>query len=138
MKINKYLLCSLVVLGVALFAGLAYFTWSEYKSGLATDGNSNTVNDGEYTKITKNEFTLKYKYDRNNKWSYILTGQLPNPCYSVEVDELVAESYPEQVYINVTVTPPASSVVCIQMIYDYSKEGTFSASKGATVNLNVK
>jgi len=88
--------------------------------------------------ITKDNFVLTYSYIGDNKWTYTLTGTLPNPCYTVSVDALVAESYPEQVSIIATVTPPEDDIACIQVVQEYEHTGDFSASEKAIVTLQVK
>src|SRR3989344_139799 len=41
---------------------------------------------------------------------------LPTPCHTLKTNVLVAESYPEQVTIQLEVENPAPDVVCIQVI----------------------
>lgn len=89
-------------------------------------------------KITDGNFTLETTYTQNSTWRYIVTGQLPNPCYSATVDALVAESYPEQVTILVKIIEPNKDIMCAQVISDFEYEGTFSASELATVTLKVE
>lgn len=83
-------------------------------------------------------FELVAKYLGNSSWEYVITSQLPDPCTQVQVETLVAESYPEQVTIKVTVEPPSPSVMCVQMITDYNYQGNFTASEQATVKLSVE
>ncbi len=91
--------------------------------------NDNTSND---------TFKLEKKYVSENSWTYKVTGQLPNPCYSATVDALVAESYPEQVTILLKIIEPNKDMMCAQVIQDFVYEGTFSASELATVTLRVE
>ncbi|PKN02877.1 hypothetical protein CVU76_02525 [Candidatus Dojkabacteria bacterium HGW-Dojkabacteria-1] len=88
--------------------------------------------------VTKGNFILEYTYKGENIWEYSVTGQLPNPCYQASTDVIVAESYPEQVFVTVTVAPPEDDVMCAQVISEYEYSGEFSASKEATVALQVK
>lgn len=80
-------------------------------------------------------FELKATYQGNATWKYIVTAQLPTPCDSAKVDVLVAESYPEQVTVRVVTSK--SDQMCIQIIQDFSEEGTFSASEKAVIKLSV-
>jgi len=89
-------------------------------------------------RITKENFVLKYTYKGNNKWEYSVTGQLPNPCYKASTEVLIAESYPEQVSVIVTITPPEDDIMCAQVISEYRYSGEFSASEGATVALQER
>lgn len=104
-------------------------------SNTQKDTNNNDIQDKD---TTNNTFILKKEYISENSWEYKVIGQLPNPCYSANVDVLVAESYPEQVTINVTVIEPNSDQMCAQVITDFEYEGTIPASEQATFTLNVK
>jgi hypothetical protein len=82
-------------------------------------------------------FNLESTYQGDNKWSYTVTAQLPNPCHGATIESRVAESYPEQVTILVTPTFPKPDQYCIEMIEDFSYTGTFTASEGAQISLKV-
>ena len=85
----------------------------------------------------ENNFKLESKYISENSWEYTVTGELPNPCYNASVDAIVAESYPEQVTVTVTIEEPDPEVMCAQVIQEFSYEGTFSASEKADIKLVV-
>ena len=85
----------------------------------------------------ENNFKLESKYISTNSWEYTVTGELPNPCYNASVDAIVAESYPEQVTVTVTIEEPDPEVMCAQVIQEFSYEGTFSASEKADIKLVV-
>ena len=87
--------------------------------------------------LTESNFKLESEYISENSWEYTVTGELPNPCYNASVDAMVAESYPEQVTITVTVEQPDPEVMCAQVIQEFTYEGTFSASEKATIKLFV-
>lgn len=87
--------------------------------------------------ITKDDFTFKYTYSGENLWKYTITGTLPNPCYSISTSSSVAESYPEQVFVTSTITPPKKDDICAQVIKDVNEIGEFTASENATVSFNV-
>ena len=86
----------------------------------------------------EDNFSLTSTYIGDNNWEYTVTGQLPTPCYKAEVQSFVAESYPEQVTIVITVTEPKPDLMCAQVIQDFEYQGTFSASENATVSLDVR
>jgi hypothetical protein len=136
-KLNK----NLVIVITVLFTFITfYFAWNSFHNYFNQPDTNSTFVDTIYPSktISEGSFTLKAGFSPDNKWDYTLTGQLPNPCYSANVEELVAESYPEQVHINVTVIPPKKDVVCIQTISEFKKTGTINASEKATINLSVK
>jgi len=87
--------------------------------------------------VMENNFKLESKYISENSWEYTVTGELPNPCYNASVDAIVAESYPEQVTVTVTIEEPDPEVMCAQVIQEFSYEGTFSASEKADIKLVV-
>lgn len=125
---------SLAVLVLAIaFIGIFFYTKDDKDS---TNDNDDTTEEPSQSDLSEN-LELSSEYLGDNNWTYTITGYLPNPCYSYEVQALVAESFPEQVSINMTITEPAADVVCAQVIQDVNEEGTFSASEGASVKLNV-
>lgn len=87
--------------------------------------------------ITKDNFTLTTEYKGNSKWTYKVTGTLPNPCYNVRVDALVRESYPEQVVVNIGVTEPKKDIACVQVIQEYEETFNIDVSEKATFELNI-
>jgi hypothetical protein len=122
-----------VVLAILLLLFLIFFTYvffltNEEEIPLNTDR----------TKITMDNFTLTTEYKGESKWEYTIVGQLPNPCYTVSTNAIVAESYPEQVSITVNVQPPDADVICAQVIQEYEYTGEFQASEKATVKLLVE
>jgi hypothetical protein len=81
---------------------------------------------------------LEKEYKPGNTWEYRVTGQFPSPCYSAVTEEIVRESFPEQVTIIVNISKPSDDMICTQVITNYEYEGTFSASEKAIVKLDVK
>lgn len=95
---------------------------------------------GEFS-IEKNGFSFYAKYQEENKeqniWDYKITGSLPTPCHEFKTQEIVLESYPEQVSVLLTITPPAQDVICTQVIQEVEKTGIFQASEKAKVSFLV-
>lgn len=56
---------------------------------------------------------------------------LPDPCYEIESEVIVMESYPEQVRINLTTPRPEQ--ICAQVLTDKDFEVTFQASEQAVI-----
>jgi hypothetical protein len=96
------------------------------------------TDDKDTTPIQQDQFTLETEYVGNNQWEYSITGYLPNPCYSYKVEEVVMESYPEQVKITLSIIEPMPDVMCIQVIEDLNHSGSFSASEEADIRLEIK
>ncbi len=88
--------------------------------------------------IQQDTFTLTYEYKGNNTWSYTVKGTLPTPCYDVTADAVVAESYPEQVKIEVKKALESDSYVCGTVIKDFNYTGTFNASRYAKIALAIE
>ncbi len=47
---------------------------------------------------------------------YFARIEKPTPCHQLEVEELIMESYPVQVRVNIDITYPDPELVCIQVI----------------------
>lgn len=131
-QVKTYL--GVIVFVTVLILGVLY--WQDLLSNPAADtpdtGNSSSIT----TQVLEESgFKLQLEYTGNNVWNYTLSASLPNPCTDVVVDTLVAESYPEQVTVNVKTTE--KDRVCVQVIREYETEGTIRASEKATFKLNV-
>ena len=127
---QKMFLAILILLSVSFF-GYAMLT------GCGEDEEKDQV-DSSVTKITEDNFTLTTEYKEESRWEYTVVGQLPNPCYTATTDAIVAESYPEQVSITVSVQVPDADTMCAQVIQEYEYSGEFQASEEATVKLLVE
>lgn len=139
-----FLIVSISIAVIIVAIDLILFQTSLKQSGvgcslsrLFKNINCSLINKKDNNVIKEGGFTLTTNYLGDNKWEYKVTGQLPNPCYSTEVTELVAESYPEQVTIALVMKEPDPNTMCTQVIKDFEYKGSFSASKNATVQFNV-
>lgn len=65
-----------------------------------------------------------------HKISGIIT--LPDPCYEIESEVVVMESFPEQV--RITLTTPRKEGFCAQVLTDKAFEVTFQASDQAKIS----
>ncbi len=83
-------------------------------------------------------FTAESVYTSENNWEYQVKGPLPNPCYGVSVEAIVAESFPEQVTLQVEIVNPEDDAICAQVIEDVTLEGIYSASQNASLQLRVE
>ncbi len=118
-------------MGILLASGLLLYNFFFKQKDYANDPLDPISN------ITVDDFTLTYEYKGESKWEYTVVGQLPNPCFKVTTESLVAESYPEQVSILVKVKEPNPDEMCIQVIQEYKYSGEFNASELAKVTLKV-
>jgi len=123
---KKLIWITTIIVGVLLFGYIAY-TFFFQKD-----------NAGQEQTQKGNDFNLAYTYKGNNLWEYSVNGSLPTPCYAVNTTADVAESYPEQVTIKVTIQEQPTDGVCSAVIQDYSYSGTFQASGEATVHFTVE
>jgi hypothetical protein len=90
------------------------------------------------TLVVENEdYKLVSIYVGESSWEYTLEGILPNPCYTADTQVLIAESFPEQVTVNLNIGKPSVDKVCIQQIQDLKLTGEYSASEQATLNLKI-
>lgn len=123
-----------IILGILLLLFTTIFVFLFFFKNNRQDIPSNT----DRKEITVDNFTLTTTYKGDSKWEYTVVGQLPNPCYTVTTNAMVAESYPEQISITVSVQPPDADTVCAQVIQEYEYSGEFQASEEATVKLLVE
>jgi hypothetical protein len=103
---------------------------------LTMEKDDDTLKEGVNT-ITVNNATLTYEYVGDNIWEYTIKKDYPNPCWEASVDILIAESYPEQVMVRLQETAPDPSEMCIEVIEEFEKSGTFTASEGAIIDLVI-
>lgn len=129
-KSKKTVLITTLVAIVLL--GSAYLIYSNF---IKQDSAPKEDTPTSYT-FEEENFTLYTEYVADSEWEYTVTGTVPTPCHDVNINTQVMESFPEQVVVNVTViTDPED--VCIQVIQDINKTGTFQASEEAKISLNV-
>jgi hypothetical protein len=84
-------------------------------------------------------FDLQKTYKGNNSWTFTISADMPTPCHGMSIgDVAVAESFPEQVFIEVVVKEPSGDMACAQVIDTQTVTGTFSASEKATTSLKVR
>lgn len=61
----------------------------------------------------------------NGILSYSIPISKPTPCDEVKTNMVVMESYPVQLKLDITTTPPEGEVMCVQVISEQMVEGTF-------------
>lgn len=131
MKKNFLVATAVTLLILILLCSLWYFKSIATNKDTNKDQNNNS-SDNKYN------FSLETNYIEDNQWEYTVKGELPNPCYNVNVQEVIMESYPEQVNILVEVKEPGEDAICIQVIDKYLHNGTFSASENAQISLKIE
>jgi hypothetical protein len=122
----------LVVLILA--GGLLYYLYTNHEQDNTIDIGDTIILDDS---IGEN-LNFEYEYVGDNRWEYIITGTLPNPCYEIKTEAIVMESFPEQVIVRSTITLPSEDMVCIQVIQEVYEEGEFLASEEAIVRFETK
>ncbi|WKZ30828.1 MAG: hypothetical protein QY318_03190 [Candidatus Dojkabacteria bacterium] len=129
----RYLLGLILILLFTAVGGLTLFVIT---TDSANDVNGNSDSEVKVFTDEDDQFALEARYIED-KWEYTLTGYLPDPCHSFTVTELIAESYPEQVTIQVEILPPENEIACVQVIQDVTYKEDFVASPNASINLVV-
>ena len=127
---KKYLLTGLILVLILIFV-IAIFL-------VKNRGNEDSTNDINQNTPIDYGMVLEKEYKPENTWEYRVTGQFPSPCYSAVTEEIVRESFPEQVTIIINISKPTDDMICPQVITNYEHEDTFSASEKAIVKLEVK
>lgn len=74
-------------------------------------------------------------YIGNNTWEYLVVVPKPTPCHDTASRVLVAESFPEQVTVEVDIVAPGGDEICIQVVDEETIQGTYQASEGASFDV---
>lgn len=122
---HRNLIIIIILIGVSIFS--VFFFLQNKKDTLPGDGGSIT----DMYSVTITEATFENSV-------HVLSGVVlvPTPCHQVTVtDVLVAESYPEQVRISLSVG--SASEVCAQVITEKPFTVSFNASKEAEITFLV-
>jgi|SRR3989344_2912928 len=90
---------------------------------------------GDIIKQFRSEKLLLNFYYNNSKYQYYGTITVPNPCYLVKVDALIAESYPEQVSMNIITQD--SGEICVQVVGEQIIAGDLAVSREAIIKVKV-
>jgi hypothetical protein len=126
-----------------LLAAIAFVGCIPGKSTSATTSSSassstKTASTVVTTKdLNQDKVKVALRFTTANVWEYTLTTDLPTPCHNLTENNVVMESFPEQVRMEVTITAPAKGTVCAQVITPVSKTGTINVDKAATFSLKV-
>ncbi len=98
----------------------------------ANDDSDNGANSG--TDAATEGFTLATEFS-GGTMNYTVTGTMPTPCHTFVVEEIIAESFPEQVTLNIEVSEPGPAESCIQVIDTQTVSGKLNVDQNATVRL---
>ncbi len=142
------LIAAVLIAFCLLFAGFTAFSIARRNDDNDVQDNTSDPNNVADSNGTTGDGATKGNYEDaldgsatylgDSLWEYTITGYLPTPCHSTDVDILIAESFPEQVTAIVTVNEPGPAETCIQSIQDVNITGKFSASEGASFKIQVK
>jgi hypothetical protein len=119
----------IILIFLLILTGAWYLFFKSGAFNISTSTNTGT--------ITQDGKTLTYEYIGESKWEYTITGELPNPCYKATQGVAVAESYPEQVTVTLSIAQPSADTICTQVIQELNISGEFSASDAAKVSFNI-
>lgn len=120
---RKILLFVLIMIVLVIFT-FWVFIYEEGEPDVSTDVFSPPVlNEIGSIKVTKSFVNGRYVIKG------ILT--LPDPCYEIESNVIVMESFPEQIRINLTT--PRKEGLCAQVLADKTFEVSFQASDQAVI-----
>lgn len=106
----------------------------DQKSTSTREGNTSS---SKVKRVSNDGFTARVKYQGEQTWRYTVMGTLPNPCYSYQAQTRVAESFPEQVFLTMNVTPPEEGQPCTQVLQKVEIGGTYRASEEARFSFDV-
>ncbi len=73
----------------------------------------------------------------NGVLEYSFEVQKPTPCHSVEVEEIVMESFPVQIRIDAQIVSPSEDVMCSQVISPETITGSFQTEQFESVEIFV-
>lgn len=128
---DRYILIIVAVIFIIVLIGGIILVTNDDKN------ETKVIDDGISTDDSNEDYNLNANYIGDNTWNYVITGYKPSSCYETQVSTIVAESFPEQVTVQLTLIAPEPEVVCTLMIEELKLDGTFSASEGASVKLDV-
>jgi hypothetical protein len=122
-SIKKSTIVTIVIVLLVIVGGTS--AWLQYGRGTDKTPTGDVVEDVETMRIT-----AKHQF-KNGK--HIIAGEvnLPTPCYVLDTQAIVAESYPEQVTVAFTATTGAD--MCAQVITTERFKVEFTASKDASI-----
>ena len=90
--------------------------------------------DDSSSSASSKKVNLKTSY-KDGVLTYSGSVQLPSPCHKLKEEALVAESFPEQVQIRLTIENPASGTMCAQVVTEKEFSGEAQASEKATISI---
>ena len=122
---NKQLSVSVIIIVLLLlvFGGVVYVR------------NANPIDD-EFPQeeqpddTTTQNLVVTHAFD-GEQHEYTGSVVLPTPCHTLESEVLVAESFPEQITINLRTVAPEEDVACIQVLERATFDIFVTASEGA-------
>ncbi|MEK7579561.1 MAG: hypothetical protein AAB460_03475 [Patescibacteria group bacterium] len=124
---NKALLIIILIIVVVL----GVFMWQRSDD---TDEVVGTPQGGEY--VAPSTIALTHQYT-NGTHTYAGKLTVPTPCYDITADASVAESFPEQVSVSISVTGASAGETCAQVVTEKDFTVSFSASQSASPSFRI-
>lgn len=88
------------------------------------------------TVVNSEKISLKTSF-KNGKLEYSGSVQLPSPCHKLDIQTTVAESYPEQVTINLEIIDPDPGMLCASVIEEKEFSGELDVSANASISVSL-
>lgn len=127
-KIVPMIIFVLVIVGGIL-------VWQQYSQSKSSGNQDNALVDRSDPGKGKDFFLFEiiiHKTFENGTYSITGSVDLPDPCYSIDSKVLVAESFPEQVMLQIDT--PRTDEVCAQVITTKEFMVKFQASDKAIIS----
>ncbi len=134
---NKLRIVSIAFLALVVFVGCTSNDTNgnnNTTSSQATSGSSSARADET---LEEDGVKIELFNTAESSWDYVLTTDLPTPCHELEIDAMIAESFPEQVTFNVNIVSPDAGVQCAQVIEPIEESGQLAVNEDARFSLKV-
>lgn len=131
----KHIHILLGALFVILIAVLAYIFFVAPASAPVVDDTAPVQNEDELAPPYVQQDSLTHTFEDG---VHTIAGVmvLPTPCHQIVADTMIAESFPEQVSIVISV--PEDEGVCIQVLEDRSFSVDVEVSRDATFSITTE
>ena len=138
-KVTWYSKILALILLIALpFIGFYAGVWYQKQIYPNQDNSGIVVDDGKKeepkTVVDSQKVKLKTSF-KNGVLNYSGSVSVPTPCHELDVETIVAESYPEQVQIRIKIQDPKEGTVCAQVVTEKEFSGRLKVSENASISV---
>lgn len=110
-------------------AGLTVFFWPG-TGGIESDQKKQISSSAD-------GFVVKADYVGSHNWNFKVDGSFSNKCIDSDVAVEQTETEPEEVTVRLVAYRPSDETLCAQKIQEISHDGTFVASRDASITLEI-